>query len=118
MRTTRVCHYRWLEKHFSAFAEKVGLTGYKTLGAVQSLLYSHGDKAYGYRSEWEKNGIEFPQGVAIYLLTYHCPWCNEVRDVVVNGKEQWVDVLAWTIQNKDRFLPLLPAVDENDLDVI
>jgi len=110
----RVNHYKWLEKHFVDFAKKVGLKGYETVGDVQSLNSAHGDKAYCYKWEWERAGIKFPQGVAIFFLTYHSPWESECRETD-NG---WIDVCKWVVDNKERFLPLLPPVDENDPDIL
>jgi hypothetical protein len=93
-------HYDWL---------KINLP---TIFAQLNLLYplgiitAHGDKAYSYRETWEKAGIHFFHGVAIYLLSYVRPFSNEVRETA-NG---WVDVCQWVIDNKDRFIPKFPAI--------
>ena len=109
----RINHYKWLEKHFSAFSKAVGLNGYDTARDVQSLCGAHGDKCYCYERQWKEAGIEFSHGVAMYLLTYHKPFSAEVRET----KNGWVAPSDWVIKNKDRFLPLLPPVDPNDKDV-
>lgn len=109
----KINHYKWLEKHFPAFAYKVGLRGWTSESQASGILAAHGDKCYGYKYTWEKAGIEFPHGVAIYLLTYEKPFWDEVRET----KDGWVSPLEWVITNKDRFLPHLPPVDPNDSDV-
>lgn len=111
----KVSHYKWLEKHFVAFAKAVGLKGYETVQDVMSLNSAHGDKAYCYRYLWEKRGIAFPHGVAMFYLTYHRPWSAEVRETEEYG---WVKVDEWVVENKNRFLPFLPPIDENDPDVL
>ncbi len=105
----RVNHYKWLEKHLPAFFEKVGVNYEHNAG----IIGAHGDKCYSYRNVFEENGIEFPHGVAIYLLSYVSPYHKEVRET----KDGWVDVYDWIIENKDKFICLLPPVDATDPDV-
>lgn len=107
----RVCHYKYLDKHLPAFFKKLGIDMNRNCAGIVS---AHGDKCYSYRSQWEKEGIAFPHGVAIYLLSYVNPFANESRET----KDGWVDVCQWVIKNKDRFLPLLEPIDENDPDIL
>jgi len=104
-------HYKWLEKHFPDFVEKL-------LGAEESLhckgfIGAHGDKCYSYKYEFTNAGIAFPHGVAMYLLTYMRPFSKEVRETDLG----WVDAGQWVIDNKDRFLPFLNPIDETDEDI-
>lgn len=95
-------HYDYLKEHLFPFMEKMGVN----IEWNGGIIGAHGDKAYGYRDEWKRAGIQFPHGVAIYLLTYCRPYALEVRETE-NG---WVDPKQWVIDNKDRFLPHLPPV--------
>jgi len=92
-------HYEYLETHLMDFFNVVGVEH-----PSKSIICSHGDKAYSYTRKWENVGIPFHKGLAIYLLTYVSPFEKEVRETD-NG---WVDPCQWVIDNKDRFLPLLP----------
>lgn len=98
-------HYTYLEKHLPAFWQAIGLK--ERWFTPSSILSAHGDKAYGYRSKWEKAGIPFNHGVALYLLTYIKPYSEEVRETRDCG---WVDVGEWVISNYDRFKQFLPKV--------
>jgi hypothetical protein len=103
-------HYKWLEKHLPAFFAKLNLDWELNAG----IIGAHGDKCYSYKPDFEEAGIEFPHGVAIYLITYLRPYSAEVRET----DHGWVDTCQWIIDNKDRFLPLLPEIDETDKDVL
>ena len=107
----RVNHYKWLEKHLPAFFEKVGISFDNHAG----IIGAHGDKCYGYRDIFEVHGIEFPHGVAIFLLSYCSPYSKEVRAVEGIG---WVPVEDWIVANKDRFLLMLPPIDATDEEVL
>jgi hypothetical protein len=95
-------HYDYLEEHLFSFLEAVGVDTEWCRG----IISAHGDKAYGYKSKWEKAGIPFPQGVAIYLLTYVRPYGQEVR----KPDGGWVDASQWVVDNYDRFKEHLPDV--------
>ena len=105
----KVNHYKWLEKHLPDFFRKVGVNWNNNCG----IITAHGDKCYSYRTTFEKAGISFPHGVAIYLLTYCNPFADEVRET----KNGWVAPIDWIVENKNRFLPLLTPIDKNDKDV-
>lgn len=108
----RINHYKWLEKHFPDFIEKL-LGGEESLNC-KGLIGAHGDKCYSYKPNFKEAGIDFPHGVAIYLLTYMSPFSKEVRET----EHGWVDAGQWVIDNKARFLPLLNPIDDTDEDVI
>lgn len=97
-------HYDYLNEHVFNFLEKCGINAEWNGGIVGA----HGDKAYGYRDKWERGGLHFYHGVAIYLLTYCRPYAQEVRET----EHGWVDAGDWVLNNKDRFLPFLPPVPE------
>jgi len=107
----RVNHYKYLDKYFFVFLKNMG---YDLGNFHGGIVGAHGDKCCGYKSQWEKAGIAFPHGVAMYLLSYLSPWSDETRET----KEGWVDVGEWVIKNKDRFLPFLPPIDETDKDIL
>jgi hypothetical protein len=99
------CHYDYLEENLESFFLKIGI---KPERFNKGIIVAHGDKCYGYEDTWEKAGLHFYHGVAIYLLTYLRPFCDEVRET----KQGWVDVSKWIIENKDRFLPFLNPVED------
>jgi hypothetical protein len=70
-------------------------------GINGGLIVTHGDKCSAYESRWNKAGLTFSQGIAIYLLTFTDPWQKEVRGTP-NG---WVPPGEWVAGNADRFLP-------------
>ena len=90
-------HYDWLQKHFSTFCKNAGIKCYDVISA-------HGDKCYGYKRMWKEKGIPFEHGVAIFLLTYLKPHCDDVRET----KAGWVDPADWVIQNYEKFKPFFP----------
>lgn len=95
-------HYDYLNQHLLDFFQSVGLTE----GQHRGIIGAHGDKAYSYRYEWEQNGIPFPHGVALYLLTYCYPFDLEVRET----EWGWVAPKDWVILNYSRFQHCLPAI--------
>lgn len=105
----KVNHYKWLDKHLPGFFSKIGIDFNLHCGIVSA----HGDKCYSYEHYWKEAGIEFPHGVAIYLASYCNPFDKEVRET----KKGWVHPFQWVIDNKDKFVPILPSVDPNDKDV-
>lgn len=105
-------HYKWLEIHLPAFLEACNVRG--GWGGNAGIITAHGDKFYCYRSDFEAANIHFAHGVAIGLLSYCHPFSSESRDTE-NG---WVAVEEWIIENKNRFIHLLPKIDENDPDYV
>lgn len=100
-------HYNWLELYLRQFFKAAGLRDGEEVG----MASAHGDKCYGYRTEWAAAGIPFPHGVAIYLLTYTSGYASEVRNTQSNG---WVAPKDWVVSNYLRFQGMLPPVDESD----
>jgi hypothetical protein len=88
-------HYHWLEDNFNIFLNNLGINP----DTMRGSIIADGDKCYSYRFQWEQANIPFPHGVAIYLLTYRRPWCNEVRETPTG----WVPVEKWIIENYPRF---------------
>lgn len=93
-------HYDWLDENFPGFLKAVG----GNFDICGGIVVAHGDKAYGYKHDWNKAGIPFEHGVAIFLLTYLRPWADEVEK---DGRR--VDVGQWVMDNYGRFLKFLPA---------
>lgn len=98
-----VNHYHWLEKHLPSFMEDVGVID----GQLGGIIGAHGDKCSGYSFIWEESGIPFPHAVAVYLISYLKPWCGEVREVLGNNGEEWVDPGLWVRNNYHRFQDFL-----------
>lgn len=94
-------HYNYLSEHLADFLRQ--MVPIRRISS-RGLISAHGDKCYGYRDLWEKAGIPFHKGVAIYLLTYCRPYSQEVRET----EKGWVQTENWIVENKDRFLPFLP----------
>jgi len=93
----QINHYDWLDENLPDVFKKAGIH----IDYHQGVITAHGDKCYGYKSQWEEAGIPFEHGVAIYLLTYFNPYASEVRETE-NG---WVEVGEWVAQNYKRFFP-------------
>jgi hypothetical protein len=100
----------WLEKYLQIFIRKIDefndlpeVERYHVWDNVIGSISCDGDKCTGYRNIWEKEGIPYHKGVAIYLLTKSPPFSSQVRDTE-NG---WVPPVQWVIDNKDKFLPLM-----------
>lgn len=101
----RRSHYDYLNEHLMTFFKALGLPEWYHEG----MITAHGDKAYGYRYQWERGGLHFFHGVAIYLLSYCKPYSEETRETAAG----WVDVGKWVLDNKDRFLPYLPPTGDD-----
>lgn len=104
----RINHYKWLDKHLESFFRKIGLLKYEWEG----ISGAHGDKCYGYKDKWEKAGISFPHGVAIYLASYCYPFTQETRNP---GQDHVSD---WVITKYQEWKDFLPAIDMTDEDVL
>lgn len=61
------------------------------------IVSAHGDKAYGYKSQWEKAGVPFNRGVLIFLLSY----TKELGDRPKHETREWV------IENYSKYLPMI-----------
>ena len=103
MKTKVENHYNWLDKNLSTFYERLGIP-YNS-----GVITAHGDKVYGYKDRFDKVNLHFYHGVAIYLITYERPFNKEVRET----DHGWVAPIDWILENKDRFLKLLPPIDSN-----
>lgn len=115
-------HYNYLDKYFRTFfmlAMENVKTPYNNLEASQEgLIPAHGDKCYAYRDLWEKNGISFYHGTAIYLMTYVHPFDETVRRVRVYLPEgghidSWVAPDEWVVANYEKFKPFLLQAEIN-----
>ena len=107
-------HYNWLDSHFYDFLIKVADDPKRYRFGYGGIIESHGDKCYSYKAEWEKAGIPFSHGVAIYLLTYISPWSSEVR-TTPNG---FISPGDWVVNNYKRFEPFLTKVDLEKVDIL
>ena len=101
-----VNHYKWLDKHLPTFWYAVFGASLEDTGCA-GIVSAHGDKGYQYKGEWERAGIPFPHGMALYLMTY-----TDKMDRPKHESSEWV------IENYTHYVDLLPTVDENDQDVV
>lgn len=85
-------HYDYLDANLEAFVKQLPLSPLRKQMVVGSIV-CHGDKCYGYRDEWEKAGVPFERGTAVYLLSYATPYAQTVRETATG----WVDVGNWVI---------------------
>lgn len=109
-------HYSWLEKHLPTIFDIPELEIPGGWNANAGIITAHGDKAYGYRDEWEKYSIPFTHGVALYLMTYVQPFSRECREVPVQGTDdtEWVPPEKWVIRNYYRFAKHLPDATDGE----
>ena len=96
-------HYQWLDEHLPEIFRQAGINWDMNAG----IISAHGDKAYGYQGKWEKAGIHFYHGVAIYLMTYCRPYSETCRETS-NG---WVEVCQWVIDHYNELKHLLPPIE-------
>jgi hypothetical protein len=101
-------HYDYCDKTLANFWDALGIN-YHNKFSPEGITTAHGDKCYSYKDIWEKNGISFNHGVAIYLLSYIKPYSTEVRETS-NG---WVDPCEWVINNYTKFKPFLDLCKVN-----
>lgn len=80
-------HYEHIEKIGKYFSDFLNLKN----GDIAENLSCDGDKAYQYRSIFERHNIKFADGVMIYMLSNEPPFSHTVRDTI-NG---WVSVESW-----------------------
>tara|TARA_B100000700_G_C15063722_1_gene868091 strand:- start:43941 stop:44270 length:330 start_codon:yes stop_codon:yes gene_type:complete len=103
----KVNHYKYLEKHLNSFWKAIFNKTLNDSGCA-GIITAHGDKCYSYKRKWERAGVPFPHGVAIYFLTY----TKEMGDTPKSKSGQWV------IDNYDKYKHLLPEIDSNDTDIL
>ena len=107
--------YKWLEKHFPDFINKIGLKW--GIDVNEWIFSAHGDKCPKYY--FDGTGLHEYHGLAIYLLTHIRPYDKECREI--EGK--WVEgkyvkgvfkkPIDWVFENKDKILPYLSKEDLN-----
>jgi hypothetical protein len=83
-------HYKFVEKVGKIFAEKLNRRNIKN---ISDTLVAHGDKAYGYKDDWDEHDIPFCYGVIVYLLSYEQPYSSSVRST----PDGWVPPGEWVI---------------------
>ena len=97
-------HYTYLDKNLAQFLKNLKKIPNPLSFSFHGLITAHGDKCYGYESQWTSAGIPFNHGCMIYLLTYLSPWSSEVREV--DGK--FIKPVDWVMNNYKRFKPFIP----------
>lgn len=97
-------HYYWLDNNLPAFFEKCGID---MMARCPGIISAHGDKGSCYLFNWNKAGIHYFHGMAIFLLSYCKPYSDEVRE---SKSGKWVNVEQWVIDNYPRFKDKLPPV--------
>ncbi len=96
-------HYTYLDRHLLTFLANIGLEeGHMHSG----LITAHGDKASCFQHDWEKGGVPFEHGVAIFFLW----WSRRYRPEVPNH----LDLRQWVVENYTtghRFRDFLPPIE-------
>lgn len=96
-------HYDYLEFVVDEFWELV-------FGKITSEMHcagiigAHGDKGYGYKTDWEEANIPFNHGILLFLLTY-----TKVMD-----KKKY-ESCQWVIDNYPKYLPMIKEAEEKVL---
>jgi len=94
-------HYGWLEDNLVQFFKNLGREDAKWWPGII------GDKGYQYKDAWQKNGIPFEHGMALFLLSCLRPYRKtEVYDWLDNPQGKKVE--QWVIDNYQKFKPYLP----------
>lgn len=94
-------HYRYLDEMLNPFWKEVfGKTASEMF--CGGMVSAHGDKAYGYKSEWAKAGINKYRGTLLFLLSY----TKERGETPRHEVEQWV------IDNYPKYLPMIEAAEK------
>ena len=70
---------------------------------------AHGDKVYSYQETWEEQGIPFPHGAAIFLLTYKSSFFD--RDGEQKAPE-------WVSSNYQKYKKYLIPIDLDDDSIV
>ena len=94
-------HYDYLELVINEFWR--GVFG-KTTSEMwcAGIIGAHGDKAYGYKDQWDDAGIHFARGVLLFLLTY----TKELGDTPKHESCEWV------IANYQKYLPYIAEAEK------
>ena len=99
-------HYDWLDDNLDIFWYRVfGKTLHQS--GCAGIISAHADKCYQYRAFWEKSGIDFYHGVAVYLLTYTKEFGN-------NNKS---DSSYWVVNNFSKYKDKLPLLYKTQLQI-
>lgn len=85
-------HYDYIDKYFTEFVKHLPVSDYNK-NHCKGLIAADGDKCYSYKDAWEKKGVPFNRGCAIYLVSKMHPYSDQCRDTV-NG---WVPVEKWVV---------------------
>ena len=94
-------HYDYLELVLEEFWKLVfGKTASEMW--CGGIIGAHGDKAYGYKSDWKDASIPFGRGVLLFLLTY----TKELGDTPKHLSVYWV------IDNYQKYLPHIEAAEK------
>lgn len=72
------------------------------------IIVAHGDKCYGYKSNWQEADIPFEHGVALYLLTYVSPFDKESRET----KNGWINPSDRVIANYPKYKDILTTLEK------
>jgi len=88
-------HQAWLEANLPNFFRSIG----QRRTELHKLITDYADKCYLFRERWDKEGIPFVHGLAIYLLSRTSPYDLQVTS----------DIESWVVDNYDVFKPHLPA---------
>lgn len=100
-------HYRYLDEMLNPFWKEVFGKSANEL-FCGGIVSAHGDKAYGYKNEWAKAGINKYRGTLLFLLSY----TKERGETPRHEVEQWV------IDNYPKYLPMIEVAEKQIMDRI
>lgn len=98
-------HYEYLSLIWNDFHKLVtGKTANESFRG--GMVSAHGDKAYGYGSDWEDAGVPWCRGVLLFLLTYIDSELGEYRK---DQSDQFV------IDRYEHYLPMIIEAEKKNL---
>lgn len=95
-------HYKYMDLFLNEFFKRALLRDLEQCNSA-GIAVAHGDKAYGYRREWEAAGIPFNHGVCLFMLTYQ-PFVSS---------EGNVDRGDWVIKHYDQYKYILKTIESD-----
>lgn len=93
-------HYHYLDMVLDLFWKRVFGKMLEEMWC-SGIISAHGDKAYGYKSDWKEKGISFNRGVMLYLLT---------RTSLFESGDR-TKVSEWVIEKYSQYLPLIEEAE-------
>lgn len=100
--------YRYLDRVMAGLIVLLGMRWEDNAGIVAA----HADKCDQYRSTWEKAGIPYHHGAALYLLSYTSRYADSVRQT----PRGFIPPAQWVIDIHREIGHLLPVAASSDFE--